>query len=140
LSRRRARWGRSSASRNDGHVDTQILGTWLIFTQATVVNERSGSLNLSDRVKKYPLGKTHSTVTKYGKPIEGFLLMLTRSDNRSLCLDPKRAFRYFCFSLKPLRHHPDPELRAESPILTQRKNVSSVHKPAFCVEQNNHIN
>jgi hypothetical protein len=41
-----------------------------------MVDERAEYLNLSNRVKKYPLAKTHFNINKFGKPTEEeFLLM-----------------------------------------------------------------
>jgi len=34
------------------------------------VNERSGCLDPSDRVKKYPLERTHFNMNKFGRPTE----------------------------------------------------------------------
>ena len=42
----------------------QIVRNWLTSTRAFGVNERSGSFDLSDRVKKYQLDKTHFTINK----------------------------------------------------------------------------
>lgn len=41
-----------------------------------VVNERSGCLDLSDQIKKYPLAKTHFNMNKFGKPTEEDFLLV----------------------------------------------------------------
>ena len=44
--------------------------------QAFVVNERSGCLDLSNRIKKYPLDKTQFTINKFSKPTEEDFLIV----------------------------------------------------------------
>jgi hypothetical protein len=41
-----------------------------------VVNERSGCLDLSERIKKYPLTKTHFNMNKFSRPSEEDFLMV----------------------------------------------------------------
>jgi hypothetical protein len=41
-----------------------------------VVNERSGCLDLSERIKKYPIAKTHFNMNKFSRPGEEDFLMV----------------------------------------------------------------